>query len=557
MKTFAPVVLFTYKRLPILKRSVDSLLSNKECKFTDLIIYSDGPKTGNDISGLEEVRSYLKTLQGFKSIKYIFREKNLGLAESFIQGITETLAQHEMAVFLEDDNFLSPYFLSFMNKSLDYYKDNEKVICVSGFSHPIKNEQSEPYFLRGAETWSMGTWRRGWKYFCADAKKLSAEIQNRGLSKQFEEDGFGFSQTLQNHIRGRVNSWGVRWWASAFINDKYCLYPHLPLCVNIGFGDDSVHNAIYSPAMRKPSDLSKNPINALPDIVAEKKEVSTEIKRMNKALPYQKFITQIQRFPYRVKDKIIYEYKKKLTDKNPYGGTFHDTRHQDTNPTAEKILNILLNFFTVRSAVDVGCGVGTFLATLKEKGISDILGIDGDWVKRELLVIPQDKFEPIDLRRLPKHNRKFDLAISLEVAEHLPKENEEEFISRLCELSDLVLFSAAIPRQGGAAHVNEAWQSHWAKLFSKHDYVPLDMIRPKIWSDSSIYFWYRQNILVYVKRGIFEIEKRQLPFLLDVVHPELFLERTPNPERLKNRAPLPKRILRRIRRVIKEILNIK
>jgi glycosyltransferase involved in cell wall biosynthesis len=310
MNNLAPVVLFTYKRLPTLKRSVESLLSNKECLFTDLIIYSDGPKTENDRNGVEEVRSYLKTLQGFKSIKYIFREKNLGLAESFIQGITETLNQHECAIFLEDDNFLSPYFLSFMNKALEHYKDNEKVICVSGFSQPIKNEQKEPYFLRGAETWSMGTWRRGWKYFCADAKILTEEIQNRGLLKKFREDGFGFHETLQNHIRGRVNSWGVRWWASAFVNDMYCFYPHVPLCVSIGFGVDSVHNAVYSPGMRNPGDLSKYPIDIFPDIVTEKKEVSIEIKRMNKALPHQKIINAIKRFPSRIKNKIVFEYKK-------------------------------------------------------------------------------------------------------------------------------------------------------------------------------------------------------------------------------------------------------
>jgi hypothetical protein len=294
---------------------VESLLLNKECSSTDLIIYSDGPKTKNDINELVEVRSYLKTLYGFKSIKYIFREKNLGLAESFIQGITETLNQHEMAIFLEDDNFLSPYFLSFMNKALDYYKDNEKVICVSGSSFPIKNEQKEPYFLRGAETWSMGTWRRGWKYFCADAKKLAEEIQNHGLSKKFTENGFPYDETLRNQIRGRVDSWGIRWLASAFINDKYCLYPHIPLCVNIGFGADSVHNAVYSPSMRNPSDLSKGPIDIFPDIVTEKKEVSIEIKRMNKALPYQKAINRVRRFPYHVKDKILFEYKNIFHDR--------------------------------------------------------------------------------------------------------------------------------------------------------------------------------------------------------------------------------------------------
>lgn len=284
IKTFAPVVLFTYKRLPILKRVVESLLANKECPSTQLIIYSDGPKTENDEMAVGEVRSYMKSLKGFKSIEFIFRDKNLGLAESFIQGITETLSRYEKAIFLEDDNLLSKYFLSFMNEALDYYKDNEKVICVSGYSWPIQPIQEQPYFLRGAETWSMGTWRRGWKFFCADGAKLLSDITSRGLSEKFISDGFGFDAMLQNQIDGKIDSWGVRWWTSAFINDMYCLYPNEPLCVSIGYGADSVHCTGYSPLFRSPTELALKPISNFPGVVEEKKEVSLAIRRMNKIL---------------------------------------------------------------------------------------------------------------------------------------------------------------------------------------------------------------------------------------------------------------------------------
>lgn len=281
-KNYAPVVLFTYKRLPILKRVVASLLANQECSQTPLIVYSDGPKAEKDKQDVLDVRAYLKGQRSFKGIEFIFRERNLGLAQSFIQGITETLNRYEQAIFLEDDNLLAKHFLSYMNESLNYYKDNEKVICVSGFSFPIKPVQKQPYFLRGAETWSMGTWRRGWQLFCADGKKLYSDIKSHGLMEKFSGDGFGFEPMLRRQINGEIDSWGVRWWTSAFVNDKYCLYPNKPLCVSIGYGPDSVHNANYSPLLRRPADLSSEPISGWPGgIVEEKAEVSQAIKRMN------------------------------------------------------------------------------------------------------------------------------------------------------------------------------------------------------------------------------------------------------------------------------------
>jgi len=285
-KEYAPVVLFTYKRLPILKRVVASLLSNEECPRTPLTVYSDGPKTEGDEPAVKETRAYLKVLTGFKSIEFIFRDRNLGLAQSFIQGITETLQRHQQAIFLEDDNLLSKHFLSFINQALDYYKNNEKVICLSGFSFPLKPAPKQPYFLRGAETWSMATWQRGWKYFCADGKKLLADIESQGLTKKFSSDGFGFDRMLKRQINGEIDSWGVRWWTSAFVNDKYCLYPEKPLCVSIGYGSDSVHNASYSPILRRPSDLSDKPIVGLPDAVVEKAEISLAVRRMNQSLAH-------------------------------------------------------------------------------------------------------------------------------------------------------------------------------------------------------------------------------------------------------------------------------
>ena len=258
MTELAPVALFTYKRLEITERVIQSLRGNEEAAETELIIYSDGPKSTSDTQEVDNIRRYLGGLTGFKNIDLIYRDKNLGLAQSFIQGITETLARYEKAIFLEDDNLLSKHFLSFMNEALNYYKNNEKVICVTGYSWPLVPTPKQPFFVRGAETWSMGTWRRGWKHFCSDGNRLLSDIHKKGLVKKFRGDGFGFYEMLQRQVRGEIDSWGVRWWASAFLKDMYCLHPHKPLCVSIGYGEDSVHCNSYGPLFRKPSDLSSS-----------------------------------------------------------------------------------------------------------------------------------------------------------------------------------------------------------------------------------------------------------------------------------------------------------
>ncbi|MCY4262184.1 MAG: hypothetical protein OXC97_02545 [Candidatus Dadabacteria bacterium] len=150
----------------------------------------------------------------------------------------------------------------------------------------------------------------------------------------------------------------------------------------------------------------------------------------------------------------------------------------------------------VRSVIDVGCGLGTWLASLieLENRQIDILGIDGPWIDPDLLVIPEDSFLAADLSlEIPRIERRYDLAISLEVAEHLLPEKSKEFISFLVGLSDFVLFSAAIPFQGGTNHFNEQWQSYWADLFEQEGYVPVDFIRPALWKDEKISFHYRQN----------------------------------------------------------------
>lgn len=183
-----------------------------------------------------------------------------------------------------------------------------------------------------------------------------------------------------------------------------------------------------------------------------------------------------------------------------YNQEFYENRHQNTLKSANKILQIAREIIpTVHSAVDVGCGVGTWLYACQEMGANDIQGIDGPWVDRKFLKIPVENFLEQDLNQKIQLNRKFDLAISLEVAEHIQPENARTFISSLVNLSDFVLFSAAIPYQSGVGHVNEQWLIYWIALFKEEGFVPIDIIRKKIWNDKAIPLWYRQNTVLFVR----------------------------------------------------------
>lgn len=215
-----------------------------------------------------------------------------------------------------------------------------------------------------------------------------------------------------------------------------------------------------------------------------------------------------------------------------YAQGFYASRHEDTRKAAETILSVVLEHIPeVHSAVDLGCGVGTWLSVLHKRGVKVVQGMDGSWVDTSLLAIPSESFTHIDLSTetisLPQ---RYDLAISVEVAEHLPAERAKSFVASLTSLSDHVLFSAAIPLQGGRNHINEQWQSYWAALFAELGYVARDVVRPRIWSDSKIAFWYRQNILLYSKKSVLkespvQTDQPTQPGLLDIVHPDFYLRK--------------------------------
>jgi SAM-dependent methyltransferase len=221
-----------------------------------------------------------------------------------------------------------------------------------------------------------------------------------------------------------------------------------------------------------------------------------------------------------------------------YTRKFYETIRGGARRSAQVVVPIILQLVQPKAVVDVGCGDGTWLAVLREHGISDTLGLDGDYVDRRKLQIPQDQFMAADLSSPFELPRTFDLAVSLEVAEHLPPQSAEGFVDSLVRLAPVVLFSAAIPLQGGTQHVNEQWPDYWASLFRHHDYVPIDFIRGKIWDNDDVEWWYAQNCLVFANsaslkndnllRAAFEATN---PHQLNIVHPRQYLPTVASLER--------------------------
>ena len=207
---------------------------------------------------------------------------------------------------------------------------------------------------------------------------------------------------------------------------------------------------------------------------------------------------------------------------NLYNQQFYESRHKNTVYSATTILQIVQEIIPkIDSAVDIGCGVGTWLYVLEEMGAKKIQGMDGAWVNQDFLKIPKESFTQYDFNKEVRLDRNFDLAISLEVAEHIEPENAKTFVLSLVNLSDFILFSAAIPYQSGVGHVNEQWLPYWISLFKEQGFVGVDIIRKRIWNDESIPFWYRQNILLFVKEE--RISELSISNLSDTIPGELYL----------------------------------
>lgn len=214
----------------------------------------------------------------------------------------------------------------------------------------------------------------------------------------------------------------------------------------------------------------------------------------------------------------------------PYTKDFYQTHQEGMRRSAEEVVPLVMEMIRPNRVIDVGCGIGAWLSVFKKCGVQEIIGVDGDYVEKEMLLIPEERFFPFDLKKPLRLDHQFDLVVSLEVAEHLPSECAETFVDSLTRLGPVVLFSAAIPFQGGTDHINEQWPDYWAEYFKERGYVAIDCIRKKIWQNYDVKSEYVQNTFIFGRRDYVEshpLLKREFENTnisqLAIVHPRQFL----------------------------------
>jgi len=229
-----------------IKKVIQNLQLNDNYSKFDLVIYSENFKSFDDSLKVKKVRNFIRRIKGFKSISIIERKYNFGLAKSVITGVTEVLQHYNSVIVLEDDIVPCPFFLTYMKKALDLYKDTDNVGCVHAYSLPCSVPLPNTFFLKGADCWGWGTWRNSWNLFESDGTKLLGELTKSNLCQLFDLDGVvPFTQMLKDQIVGKNNSWAILWHASMFLANKLCLHPGKSLVKNIGF-DNTGTNCLKS-----------------------------------------------------------------------------------------------------------------------------------------------------------------------------------------------------------------------------------------------------------------------------------------------------------------------
>ena len=234
--------MFVYNRFEHTQKTIEALQKNELASESELIIYADGAKNDDISSQVQEVRDYIKTVNGFKKVIIIEQDENCGLADSIISGVTKVANEYGKVIVLEDDVVTSPYFLKFMNDALNFYENKEKVWHISGWNYPIGIDGPDDVFLwRLMNCWGWATWADRWQHFEKDTDKLIGEFTKEDIY-QFNLDGVGifWEQVLLNK-RSKINTWAIYWYATIFKKNGLCANSSKSFVENIGHDGSGMH----------------------------------------------------------------------------------------------------------------------------------------------------------------------------------------------------------------------------------------------------------------------------------------------------------------------------
>lgn len=243
---YAPIVLFVYNRPLHTEQTLNALMQNELADQSVLYIYSDGPKentTEEQLKKIQEVRRLLSTKKWCKEVHIIEAEKNKGLADSIIDGVTEIVNKYGKIIVLEDDLVTSIGFLKYMNDALDLYEFEEKVMHISGYMFPVKKKLPKTFFYKPTSCWGWATWSRAWKHFKKNAQFQIDELEKTNSWEEFTIDFSypDFKNQLVSNLEGKINTWAIFWQSSVFLAGGTSLHPYPSLVQNIGFDGSGVH----------------------------------------------------------------------------------------------------------------------------------------------------------------------------------------------------------------------------------------------------------------------------------------------------------------------------
>lgn len=238
----APILLFAYNRPRHLQHTVEALAHNPLAQESELFVFSDGARTEDDREDVELVRSYIHTIEGFKTVHRIERDRNYGLAANIIDGVTDIVNRYGRVIVLEDDLVTAPGFLQFMNDALDTYADEPRVGHIQAYDFTQNPRLPETFLIKFTGSWGWATWQRAWQHFNPDGQYLLNELHRRHLTRRFDFNGkYSFTRMLRRQVEGKNNSWAIRWNASLFLQDILSLNVGRSLVQNEGFDGSGTH----------------------------------------------------------------------------------------------------------------------------------------------------------------------------------------------------------------------------------------------------------------------------------------------------------------------------
>ena len=276
MQNLAPIALFVYNRPQHTQRTLKFLQQNELAEESRLFIFSDGAKGLQDEEKVAEVRSIIKKIDGFKSVRIFEKKENSGLANSVIDGVTKLINDYGQVIVFEDDLVSSPHTLTYFNDALERYRNEEKIMRIGAYMYPLPTKNlPQSFFFRAATSWGWATWERAWKNFEPNIDTLISQFDHKKRAAFSIDNTMNFWKQMQEFKKGKNNSWAIRWYASIFLKGGLTLNPSQSLVNNIGHDGTGVHsgiNDIYNVG------INPKPITQFPSIIIEDKTAYEVIK---------------------------------------------------------------------------------------------------------------------------------------------------------------------------------------------------------------------------------------------------------------------------------------